>query len=195
MWIALRRCLRAGLSLFCVCGSGTAIAAAPCAAGDAPAIELRIVAAALAPDSDRSTVVRVFDDGCVQVHRPAYRRDAGEYRVDLDAASLTALHRQIDQPALRDFDAKRVRADLAANERKRADADGGAQRYTELDADHYEIQWRNSGKRAAAAWPGLPAYAANYPDNPALQVFHNAANALQALAERGDARRVDGGRP
>lgn len=195
MSIAPSRPLRAGLWLFCLCGLGSATAAPPCASGDAPAIELRIVAAAIAPDADRTTVVRVFDDGCVHVHRPAYRRDAGEFRVDLEPAALGALRRQLDQSALRAFDAKRVRADLAATQSKRATPEGAAQRYTELDADQYELAWRSDGKRAAAAWPGLPAYAKAYPDNAPLQAFHNAAKALQALIERDDAARIDGVRP
>ncbi|HVJ62416.1 MAG TPA: hypothetical protein VM555_06855 [Tahibacter sp.] len=195
MSIALRPRLHAGLWLFCLCAPGAAIAAPPCAAGDTPAIELRVVAAAIAPDADRTTVVRVFDDGCVHVHRPAYRRDAGEFRVDLEPAALGALRRQVDQSALRTFDAKRIRADLAATQGKRATPEGAAQRYIELDADQYELAWRSDGKRAAAAWPGLPAYAEAYPDNVPLQAFHNAAAALQALADRGDAAAIDGGRP
>jgi hypothetical protein len=189
------RCLGAGLVACCLFGAFAASAAPPCAGGEEPAMELRIVAAALAPETDRSLVVSVFDDGCVQVHRPAYRRDAGDFRVDLDAATLAALRGRIDQPALRSFDAKRVQAELVQTQRKRSAEDGREQRHGELDADRYEIAWRSGSKRGAVAWAGLPAYAAHYPDNVSLRVFHNAATALRALAERSDARRIDGVRP
>jgi hypothetical protein len=203
------RCLGAGLVVSWLFGASTASAAPPCAGGEGPATELRVVAAALAPETDRSLVVSVFDDGCVQVHRPAYRRDAGDFRVDLDAAALDALRSRVDQSALRAFDAKRVQADIAAAQRKPhphpilplkeraslATDDSREQRYSELDADRYEIIWRSGSKRGAAAWPGLPAYAARYTDNASLQAFSSAASALLALAERSDARRIDGGRP
>jgi hypothetical protein len=185
-------CLGAGL-LFC--GLSVAQAAAPCAGGDGPVMELRVVAAALAPETDRSLVVSVFDDGCVQLHRPAYRRDAGDYRLDLDATALAALRSRVDQPVLRSFDARRVQAELAAAQRKRMTEDGREQRYSELDADRYEIRWRSGSKRSAAAWAGLPAYADSYPENQTLKTFHNAAKALQALAERSDAQRIAGDRP
>jgi hypothetical protein len=92
------RCLGTGLLLSWVVGISAANAAPPCAGGGEPAMELRITATALAPETDRTLVVSVFDDGCVRVHRPAYRRDADEFRLDLDTAALTA------------FDAKRVHA-------------------------------------------------------------------------------------
>lgn len=189
------RCLGAGLLLSYLVGAGAANAAPACAAPEGPALELRIVAAALAPDMDRSLLVHVFDDGCVQLHRPAYRRDAGDFRLELAPAALDSLRRQIDQPALRSFDAKRVQADITAAQRKATTSDGRAQRYSELDGDLYELRWRNGAKRGSAAWSGLPGQAEAWPDNKALQAFHAAASALQALAERSDAVRIDGGRP
>lgn len=186
--------LGAGL-LLCLGGPSLVQAASPCAGGAAPALELRVVAAALAPDSDRSLTVRVFDDGCAQVHRPAYRRDAGEFRLDLEPAALEALRLEVDQPALRSFDAKRVHEELAAARRKRDAADGRALRSSELDADLYEIRWRSGSKRSTAAWTGLPDPADAAAGTASLQAFRSAVTALQALAERSDAVRVDGAQP
>lgn len=195
MSVIVRRRLGAGWFLYGLCGVlATANAAPPCA-GDAPAMELRIVAAALAPDTDRNLVARVFDDGCVQVHRPAFRRDAADFRVDLDATALQALRGRVDQPALHSFDAKRVQAELVQAQRQRATQDGRERRDSELDADRYEIVLYSGSKRSAVAWAGVPASAGCYPDDVSRQAFHNAATALQQLAERGNARAVDGGRP
>jgi hypothetical protein len=188
---APRQCLRAALMFF-VFLSGAASAASPCAAGTEPDMELRVVAAGIAPDADRTTVVRVYDDGCAQVHRPAYRRDAGEFRVDLDKAALAALRTSVDRSALRSFDAKRLGAELAASQKN---ADGVTQRYIEADADRYEIRWLNAGKRASVAWDGVPAYAEQFPDNSTLQQMLGAVKALQALADRADAGRIEGGTP
>lgn len=194
--MSLNRWLCLGLAswLSLLFGASVARAAAPCGGGDA-AIELRVVATALAPEADRTLTLRVFDDGCAQVHRPAYRRDAGDYRLDLDAAALTALRHRVDQPALQGFDAKRVQTDIATAQRQRTRADGQAQRHSELDGDRYEIHWRSGSKRSAVAWTGLPGHARAYPDNAALKAFHGAAIALQALAENSDALRIAGGRP
>ena len=83
---------------------------------------MRIVAVGIAPDADRTTVVSVYADGCAQVHRPGYRRDAGDYRLDLDTSALDALRKRVERPALRSFDAKRLRSELAVADRKKADA-------------------------------------------------------------------------
>lgn len=196
MSIVLRRfspvrvllCVLAGLCA----GSGDAAAAAPCP-GAAPAVELRIVAGGIAPELDRTTVVEVHDDGCVQVHRPGYRRDAGEYRLDLDPAALANLRSRVEHPAVRAFDAKRLGNELAAADRKRTDA--GATHLSEPDADYYELRWLSAGKAASAGWPGLPAVAANHADNATLKHLATAAQALEALAGRSDAQRIDGGTP
>lgn len=185
----------AGLLLAGVGTVSSAHAAAPCTAAAGPALELRVVAAALAPELDRSLVVGVFDDGCVQVHRPAYRRDAGEFRLDLAPDALATLKRTVAQPALQSFDAQRVRADIAAAQSKLATAEGKPQRFSELDADRYEIRWRDGAKRGAAVWNGLPGEAKAFADNAALQAFASAATALRVLAERSDAQRIDGDRP
>ena len=179
------------LLVFLSGGADAGLAASPCAGG-LPALELRIVAAGIAPDIDRTTVVRVYDDGCAQVHRPAYRRDAGEYRVDLDAAALAALRSRVDRPALRDFDAKRLRGELAAADRKTAAAGSPVQ--SEPDADYYELRWLGAGKSASAGWAGLPAAALRY-DNATLKQMAEAARALEALAGSSRAVRIEGGTP
>lgn len=188
-------CLGAGLLLSSLDAVSAAHAAAPCAAGEGPVLELRVVATALANDSDRSLIVRVFDDGCVQVHRPAYRRDAGEFRLDLAPDALDTLKRQVEQPALQNFDAKRVRAEIATAQGKRMTEQGQPQRFSELDGDTHEIHWRSGSKRGSVAWTGLQEQAQLFADNTSLQAFQRAATALQALAERGDAVRIAGGQP
>lgn len=189
------RCLGTVLLLAGLFGACLAQAAVPCAATAEPAMELRVVATALAPELDRSLVVAVFDDGCVRVHRPAYRRDAGDFRLDLAPAALETLKRATGQPALQTFDTKRIRADLVAAQSKRTTGQGQPQRDSEPDADRYELRWRDGAKRGSAAWNGLPYAAKTAPDNAALQAFAAAASALQALSERSDAQRIAGGRP
>lgn len=183
------RVVLCALLVFLSSGAG---AASPCTGGT-PAMELRIVAGGISPDFDRTTLVSVYDDGCAQVHRPSYRRDAGEYRVDLDRAALDALRRRVDQPALQGFDAKRLSGELAASDRKKAD--GKASRHIEPDGDYYELRWQSGGKAATAGWTALPTVAAQYADNKTLQQMAAAVRALEALASRSDAKRIAGGTP
>lgn len=197
MSVGVCRCLPVrvvlcALLVFLSSRTGLAVAASPCTGGG-PAIELRIVAGGIAPDLDRTTSVSVYDDGCTRVHRPGYRRDAGDYRLDLDKAALDALRRRVDQPALRGFDAKRLSDALAAAERRKAGA--GSTRQSEPDGDYYELRWHSAGKAASAGWAALPAAAAQYADNETLQQMAAAVRALEALAGRSDATRIDGGTP
>lgn len=196
MSIVLRRCaparvLLCALLVFLSGGAGLAAAASSCG-GDMPAIQLRIVAAGIAPDIDRTTVIRVYDDGCTQVHRPAYRRDAGEYRLDLDKSALDTLRSRVDRPALRSFDAKRLRSELAAADKKTVET--GSALHSEPDADYYELRWVSAGKVASAGWAGLPAAAARH-ENATLKQMAEAVQAIESLAARSGAVRIEGGTP
>lgn len=194
MSIARVRYLHTGLWLCCACAANAAMAAPPCS-GQVPVVELTIVATALAPDSDRNTTVRVFDDGCALVHKPAHRRDAGDYRIDLDAAALAALRHDVAAPALQAFDARRLRTELVAAERKRLASEGTAPHYIDVDADHYALRWSSAAKTFSAAWPGVPESAQQHPEQAALQALHRVASTLQAIAEHRDAQRIAGAQP
>jgi hypothetical protein len=182
---------------FLACAPALAHAVGACAS-DAPAwLTLTITAGALAAGADRTTVVHVHADGCAEVHRPAYLRDAGDFRVVLDAKDTAALRARIDSAGLRHFDAPQVRAKLGSVQKERAQqhASGGSEYFTVSDADRYDFEWADAKSRGSVTWAGLPAYAEAYPEINALQDLNGVASALQAIARRTDAVRVPGATP
>lgn len=61
-------------------------------------------------DLDETPLVRVYGDGRVHVHRPAYMRDAGHFEFRLAADELAALVAALEANGLTQFDRDAVRA-------------------------------------------------------------------------------------
>lgn len=163
-------------------------AGAPCSIDAPVTLTLTITAGALPAGTDRDTVVRVHADGCAQVHRPAYLRNAGDYRIALAADELRQLSERVERGGLQRFDASQVRAQLSVLQKS-----SGAQRksagdeiFTVLDADRYEVRWHDATSPGSAAWTALPEYAQAFPEVAALQGLNDVAAALQAIALRAD---------
>lgn len=186
----------AALALACLC-SGALAAGSACGDGAPVWLSLTVTAGALAPDSDRDTVVTVYADGCAALHRPAYLRDAGDYRLVLDADELKRLREQVDSSGLRRFDAAQVHAKLSTLQKQRGAErkSAAAELFAVLDADHYRLQWQDAMSQGSALWSGLPEQAKAYPEVAALQGLNGMAEALQAIGRRSDAQRSDGAAP
>jgi len=185
----------AGISLACLCTSAHALGG--CASDAAPWLTLKITAGALSPEADRTTVVRIHADGCADVHRPAYLREAGDFRVALAANEVAALRTKIDTAGLRHFDAPQVRAKLGSLQKEHAEQRkvSGSEYFTVSDADSYEMEWADAKSRGSVVWAGLPSYAEAYPEVTALRDLNRMAEALQTVAQRSDAVRVQGATP
>lgn len=189
----LRACVLL-LALVCLPAS---VSAAACTS-DAPVwLSLTVTAGALAPDTDRDTVVRIRSDGCVELHRPAYLRESGDYRIALAADELKQLREQIESSGLRRFDAPQVREKLSTLQKSRGAErkSAAAEIFSVLDADRYQLHWQDATSQGSASWHGLPEYAKAYPEVAELQGLSGMAEALQAIARRSDAQRLDGARP
>ena len=83
------RCLLCALAL-CT-ATGVMAKSLPCAPGVTPWLSLTITAGTVIAVSDRIISVRVHDNGCVELHRPAFYRRAGDYRLQLSKPELAAL--------------------------------------------------------------------------------------------------------
>jgi len=173
-----------------------ASAAEPCTIGARPWLSLTISAGLQVAVADRSITVRVHDNGCAELHRPAFYRDAGDYRLQLRPEETAALRAQVRTEPLAGFDAHAVNRQLSAAQAKRAGArSGAAEQFTVMDADLYQIQWDAGEKLASAAWPAVHDYAEFYPSVLELKQLSKAVRAVQALLDRGDAVPVQGVTP
>ena len=174
----------------------SADAAEPCTVDAKPWLSLTITTGIAMAISDRNVSVRVHDNGCVEMHRPAFYRDAGNYRLLLQPAEVAALRAKVDAKQLATFDSGRVKSKLAAAQASGAKSTtGGAENFTVLDADYYQIELRTGEKRVAAAWPGVHEYAEFYPEVVELTQLSTMLLAVQELLEREDALRLQGATP
>ena len=188
------RCLLCALAL-CT-ATGVMAKSLPCAPGVTPWLSLTITAGTVIAVSDRIISVRVHDNGCVELHRPAFYRRAGDYRLQLSKPELAALRGKNIAEQLRAFDAGKVRVALAKSHAAGAKSDSAApEDFAVLDADHFLLAADESGKRAAAAWPGLHVYAEFYPEVLELKQLSVLVRTVQALLAREDGVRVQGAAP
>ena len=192
-WAPVTRVL-CGLLLAVV--GADANAAEPCAVGPKPWLSLTITTGTAMAVSDRIISVRVHDNGCAEIHRPAFYRNAGDYRLLLQPAESAALRAKIDAKQLAGFDSRKVQSKLATAQALGGKSQtGAAENFTVLDADYYQIELRSGEKRAAAAWSGVHDYAEFYPEVVELKQLSTMVLAVQALLEREDALRVQGATP
>lgn len=192
------RALRAlVLQALCLAALPAAAAAATtCTVDTVPWLTLTVTTGSAIKVADRELRVRVHDNGCVELHRPSFYRLAGDYRLALTAVELAALRTAVVPEQVRNFDAARVRSAL-----KRQQLAGGKsgtaspEAFAVLDGDHFVLELRDRGKRAAAAWTGLHDVAEFYPEVAELQQLSRMVKAVQQLLAREDAAAVAGGTP
>jgi hypothetical protein len=188
--------MRAFSGLLLIATPGFVGAAAPCAIQAQPWLSLTITASTAVTASDRTISVRVHDNGCTEIHRPAFYRQAGDYRLQLTSGELSAMRAKGFAKQLGDFDAGKISAALAAPRAGSIKSGSAApERLTIVDADHFALEVIEAGKRAAVAWSGLHDYAEIYPEMTDLVALSNNVKAVQRLLDREDAVRVQGAAP
>ncbi len=176
--------------------SAWAADATACTASEKPWLSLRIATGTAIAVADRDVLVLVYNDGCVALHRPAFYRLAGDFRLDLSTDELASLRAQVDSKQLRAFDAAKVRAALSQSQRSGAkSASGNPEDFAVLDADHYALELQVGGKTLRAAWSGLHSYAEYYPEVLELKQLSVLVRTVQALLAREDGVRVQGAAP
>ncbi|QBB70031.1 hypothetical protein ELE36_06460 [Pseudolysobacter antarcticus] len=177
--------------------------AAPCTPTATPWLTLRITAGAMSAAADRTTIVRVHNDGCTELHRPKFLRASGDYRLSLPATEIAALHMQVSSDVLRGFDEHQVRATIDAAQPAQGASQaalkpqfaGQPQRLAVMDGDRYELSWNDAGISRSASWVGLSDDAQAYPDIAALQIFDRVSASLRSLVTRDDATKVAAAAP
>lgn len=82
-----------------------------------PILEYQQNIAMLSPIDDKPSL-RVFGDGRVLVHHPAYMKKAGDFEMRLSDAELVRLLRDLSSNGIMDFDAKKVKEKIKVHEEK-----------------------------------------------------------------------------
>lgn len=164
------------------------------ASGTAPVVTLTRVHGMVESIADRP-LVRLYADGFVAIHVPAYMKAAGYYEFELEDAEFGALMRDFDAAGLTRFDASAVRTRQAAAAQSRQAATGV--RYITTDSTTTRIdlnfaRFSGAGETVAAVsqrieWDDLAIAAERYPQ---LAELAGLASVEQRLLELvGDSRR------
>ena len=142
---------------------------------------------------DPQPLLRIYADGRVHVHYPAYMKRAGEYTMNLDATTLDSLVQQLADNGLMDFDAATTRQQTRQLEATRRAASG--ELYYRSDGSDTVIDIRLAEYRPAAGaaairpfrkqvrWRDLEQQARRYPQAVGLVRAAAAAASLRALCE------------
>ena len=155
-------------------------------------------------DADPTPLLRVYGDGVVRIHFPAYMKRAGDYTLQLDPGELRTMVASIVEGGLIDFNPEATRAQmrgLAAASRAQAPLGQPAQLTTRSDEATTSIEIRLSryvppvgaardNVTAQIVWTGAQGDAADFATLPTLQALATAERLLLALTEREDATRI-----
>ena len=150
--------------------------------------------------ADRGPSLRVYGDGRVEVHYPAYMTRAGDYTLQLSPAEMARLLQSMVDRGLVEFDANAAQSRKhAALSAQASDAVAGlgpvvavsdaSTIVIELHRDRYVSA---DGKQQALnvdktiSWYSLRADAQQHPNIPAIQELAAASQELQALLEHPD---------
>ena len=152
-------------------------------------------------DADHGPILRLYGDGRMVAHYPAYMRRTGDYEQRLAPGELDRLLRSLADKGVLEFDAAAVRAATRASmtaARQRAlragtpvtvfEAADAATTVIEVNLDRYRgaapgaREVRGLAKRVV--WTGLRADAEHHPDVAAIQELAACEQELRALRER-----------
>ena len=149
-----------------------------------PTLALSVTAAQVSV-VDRTLTVQVYDNGCVLLHRPAFYRAAGDFRIALTATELTGLRQVITPERVRQID----RAALTASANARSSA-ARVEVFQVQDADLYVLEAGVGADAIKQSAFGVLVGAEVQPDNADLAAMSAMVQALLALETRVDAVKV-----
>jgi hypothetical protein len=155
-----------------------------------PVIEYNVVHHLLA-QPDPVPLLRVYGDGRVHVHFPAYMKRAGDYELYISRTQLNDLLRQLADDGILDFDPAAVKQEKQQLEAARRAASGELFHRSDASDTHIIIKLAQYQRSAASPringlsrqfrWRNLYADARRYPQSTSLSRAANATAILQAL--------------
>jgi len=143
-------------------------------------------------DADPGPSLRIFGDGRLEVHRPPYMQQAGDWTDQLSADEMQVVLGALVADGLLDLDAATARANLtAARHRARAAALAGEAPLLEAsDTGVTTITLAVEGRSQTIVWRGLRADAFVNPDVREVQQARRAQETLLLLMDRPGLRRA-----
>ncbi len=163
-----------------------------------PVVEYNLIHHMLA-DPDPEPLLRIYGDGRVHVHYPAYMSRAGDYESHLSQSELTGLLRALAADGIMDFDlasARTERGRLKAQQRaagKFFHISDSTVTVIQVRLDEYQrgaATQRVFGLNRRFAWPDLPQDVRRFPTLPEITNANQAAQRLETLLDRHDLSKI-----
>lgn len=153
---------------------------AGCADSSPAVVDLR-VASDRGEGFDRLHRIRVFADGCVEVRRPPFHREPGEFSAMLAEEQLHALSRMAADPALRALDPERALHEAETALGARGKAAGELRRTYVSHPTGYVLRLNEGGEIVELKLDSVFQQAELHPESAALASFANAVAEVLAL--------------
>lgn len=150
-------------------------------------------------EQDPTPLIRVFGDGRVLVHHPAYTKKAGDYEVFLQPAELESLLSSLLAKGLATIEPREAESLKQSKEQGRLNAAMAATKPTQIfmvaddSTSVFELNLTavSSGEaQRKVSWSGLGTDAAKYPNIEPIQQLRSIELQLRALLERDDLWKV-----
>jgi len=136
---------------------------------------------------------RIYGDGRVEVHRPSYMKDGGDYQAWLSLADVDALLKRVDKAGLMVFDTQAVKKKYIEAERRRLEASGEVPVVLDAGTDRLTIRLESYGSENSSgqeifvktiSWTALPRVVEWYPEIDELKALNNLVETMRELARR-----------
>lgn len=160
-------------------------------AGDFLVVERRSFVP-LTPGTD-GPWTRIYGDGRVEVHRPSYMRDGGDYQAWLSLADVDALLTRMDEAGLMVFDIKAVKKKHMEAERRKFETSGEVPVVSDAGTDRLTIRVKRYGSEYSSgqevfvkviSWNALPRVVEWYPKIEELVALNDVVTTIRELAMR-----------
>ena len=152
-------------------------------------------------EQDAEPLLRIYGDGRVHVHIPAYMKKAGDYEIKLSSNELNAVVLSLSRDGVIDFDSNSTRENLRSLNQQRRLATGTlwevsdvTETVIQVNLDRYQRDPASTpitGLKKRFAWKSLQMDAKRYPESTAIQGAAASARRLHEIIQRPDLKRLD----
>jgi hypothetical protein len=164
-----------------------------------PVVEYNLLHHMLA-EPDPQPLLRIYGDGRVHVHYPAYTKRAGDYELQLSQPELRTLLRDLSRDGVIDFDRAAMRSQRQELEAQRRAATGRLFHVSDSSDTVIHVRLEEYQREPGMprvlklekrfVWPDLPQDARRFPQLAEITNANQAAQRLEMLLHRADLVRI-----